>query len=164
MDAIELMMEDQRRLATQFAGTRDTMGPHEAQALLCEIIRTLSVMATVEENLFYPAIAPYATETVLESLEEHHVIQFLLYELADMDPASERFPARLAVLREIVEQHLHKESRDLLPTAQRFLDGVERFELGRRMLDLRERLSIPEPRVTIQFFDREATERPWPEG
>jgi hypothetical protein len=65
--------------------------------------------------LFYPVTL--ATTTTrrrprLESLEEHHVVKWLLDELEQMDPAHERFKAKVTVLIENVRHHVEEEEGD----------------------------------------------------
>ena len=57
--------------------------------------------------MFYPVARATVANTediALESLEEHHIVKWLLSELVDLDPASERFDAKVTVLIENVRQ------------------------------------------------------------
>src|ERR1051326_6653544 len=63
-----------------------------------QIIEELTTHAYIEETVFYPAAREAAPDTaghVLESIEEHHVVVWMLSELAGMDPADERFTAKV---------------------------------------------------------------------
>lgn len=56
-----------------------------------QMTKELTTHAYIEETLFYPAARKAAPDTaghVLESIEEHHVVVWMLSELAGMDPAS----------------------------------------------------------------------------
>jgi hypothetical protein len=69
------------------------------------MVRELAIHAAIEEMLFYPAVrtaalkastraGQSAADTVLESLEEHHIVKWTLSELAKMEPDDERYDPR----------------------------------------------------------------------
>ena len=107
------------------------------------IIRELSVHATVEEVIFYPAIREMAEQKndvddmVLESLEEHHVLKWTLKELEGMDPAHERFDAKVTVLMESVRHHVKEEEKDLFPAVRKLFDRAHLAEMGDAMAELK---------------------------
>ncbi len=97
------------------------------------IIEALSRHAGIEELVFYPAVREQVrgTEsTVLESLEEHHVVKLLLRECEAMDPADERFTAKMTVMMENVRHHVREEERELFPEVRRRLTRARLLELG----------------------------------
>ncbi|HEY3832251.1 MAG TPA: hemerythrin domain-containing protein [Acidimicrobiia bacterium] len=97
------------------------------------IVAALSQHAAIEETVFYPAVRSEvrgADSDVLESLEEHHVVKWLLSELDGMDPAAERFTAKMTVLIENVRHHVREEERDLFPEVRKHLDRERLRELG----------------------------------
>ena len=66
-------------------------------------------------------------DVALESMEEHHVVKWLLSELEDMDPRHERFDAKTTVLIENVRHHVEEEEEEFFPKV--------RDELGRNALN-----------------------------
>lgn len=62
-------------------------------------------------------------ELILEAIEEHHVADVLLKEIRQMDPGDERTKAKLKVLKESIEHHVHEEEDELFPKAQKMMDG-----------------------------------------
>ena len=69
----------------------------------------------------------------MESLEEHHIVKWVLSELDGMDPGAERFDAKVTVLIENVRHHVEEEEGEFFPKV--------RDELGRKALgDLGEAL------------------------
>ena len=101
----------------------------EKRQIVDRIVEELSVHAAIEEQVFYPvarATVPGTEEMALESLEEHHVVKWVLSELADMDPTDERFDAKTTVLIENVRHHVEEEEGEFFPTV--------RSELGRKAL------------------------------
>ncbi len=131
MDAITLLKDDHKTVETLFkrfekAGDRALV---EKRNVVDRIIEELSVHAAVEEQLFYPVIRATVPETEdlsLESLEEHHIVKWVLSELDSMSPEDERFDAKVTVLMENVRHHVEEEEKELFP--------MVRDELGRNAL------------------------------
>ena len=139
MDAITLLKNDHKAVEQLFrrfekAGDNAFVDKRE---IVDRIIEELSVHAAIEEQLFYPvarATVPGTEDIALESLEEHHIVKWVLSELVDLDPAAERFDAKVTVLIENVRHHVEEEETEFFPKV--------RAELGRKALsDLGEALA-----------------------
>ena len=99
-------------------------------------IEQLSVHATIEEQVFYPAIRQGVPETesdVLEALEEHHVVKWTLSELEKMAPTDERFTPKVKVLIEAVRHHATEEEEQLFPRVRDAFTNEQLVELGERL-------------------------------
>src|SRR3954454_6960376 len=113
MDAITLLKDDHKTVEQLFkrfekAGDRATT---EKRRVVDRIIEELSMHAAIEEQVFYPVVRATVDKTedeVLESLEEHHIVKWVLSELERMDPADERFDAKVTVLMENVRHHVRE--------------------------------------------------------
>ncbi|HET6952732.1 MAG TPA: hemerythrin domain-containing protein, partial [Acidimicrobiales bacterium] len=131
MDAITLLKDDHKTVEQLFqrfekAGDRAYA---EKRAVVDRIIEALAVHAAIEEQLFYPVVratVPGTEDVTLESLEEHHIVKWVLSELERMSPEDERFDAKVTVLIENVRHHVREEEDDLFPRV--------RDELGRNAL------------------------------
>ena len=131
MDAITLLKNDHKAVEALFkrfekAGDNAFV---EKRAVVDKIIEELSIHAAVEEQLFYPvtrATVPEVEDVVLESLEEHHIVKWVLSELDSMSPEDERFDAKVTVLIENVRHHVKEEEDEYFPKV--------REELGRNAL------------------------------
>ena len=138
MDAISLLKDDHRsveRLFKRFEKTSDR-AEVERRRIVDDIIKELSVHAEIEETVFYPAVreaVPPTEDTVLESLEEHHVVKWVLSELDGMPADAERFEAKVAVLMENVRHHVKEEESDLFPKVRRALSRGALNEMGEAM-------------------------------
>ncbi len=138
MDAIRMLKDDHKaveRLFKRFEKAGDRAYT-EKRNLVDRIVEELSTHAAIEEQLFYPVVratVPDTEDIALESLEEHHIVKWVLSELDDMDPRSERFDAKVTVLIENVRHHVEEEEQEFFPKV--------RDELGRSALgDLGEAL------------------------
>src|SRR3954463_4857366 len=146
MEATALLQRDHReveQLFKQFEKLTDR-AQKAKQKIVAKIIRELAVHSAVEEMLFYPAVRAAALkatvrtlkeaeDTVLESLEEHHVVKWTLSELEKMSPEDERFDAKVKVLMESVRHHVEEEQEELFPKARRLLGKDLLEQLGERI-------------------------------
>ena len=122
----------------------------EKRRLADQIVEALSKHAAIEEQVFYPvarATVPGTEDVVLESLEEHHIVKWVLSELDGMDPAGERFDAKMTVLIENVRHHVEEEEQEFFPKVRAELDRKALAEVGRAMEAAKELApSHPHPR------------------
>ena len=135
MDAITLLRNDHETVEQLFkrfekAGDRAHV---EKRQIVDRIIEELSVHAAIEEQVFYPvarATVPDTEDIALESLEEHHIVKWVLSELADLDPRDERFDAKVTVLIENVRHHVEEEEDEFFPKVRRELSRKALADLG----------------------------------
>lgn len=138
MDAITLLKDDHKtveRLFKQFekAGEKAYAEKRKIAGRICE---ELSVHAAIEEQLFYPVIRATVDDVealTLESLEEHHIVKWVLSELDDMDPKDERFTAKMTVLMENIRHHVEEEEDELFPKVRQSLGRKDLNDLGDAM-------------------------------
>ena len=135
MDAITLLKHDHKTLEGLFKKFEKT-GPnaHKTQRDLAQkIVKELSVHASIEEKVFYPAIREAVSDTedhVLESLEEHHIVKLVASELDGMKPEHERFRAKMTVLIENVRHHVEEEEGELFPQVRQAMGRKALAEIG----------------------------------
>lgn len=152
MDAITLLKKDHQaveKLFKRFEATSDR-ALVERRTIVDQIIEALSQHAAIEEQLFYPvtrATVDEIDDVVLESLEEHHVVKWLLDELEHMDPAEERFKAKVTVLIENVRHHVEEEEGEYFPKVRSELGRNDLADLGDAMAEARKTAPThPHPR------------------
>ena len=127
MDGIVLLKEDHKavkRLFREFEktqGQRDAGG--EARARRTDHRGADDARVHRGDDLLpgRAAGAPDTTDHVLESVEEHHVVAWLLSELTKLDPADETFDAKVTVLIENVEHHVEEEEKEWFPEVRKAL-------------------------------------------
>jgi hemerythrin-like domain-containing protein len=138
MDAITLLKDDHKTVQKHFRDF-ERSGPralsargHAAQA----VVRELAVHTALEEQLFYPMVrheAGDAEEEILQSVEEHHVVEWLSSEIESMSPYDERFVAKMTVLIENVRPHIEEEENYLFPLVRHALGRTRLGEIGELM-------------------------------
>ncbi|MEV0987883.1 hemerythrin domain-containing protein [Streptomyces sp. NPDC049949] len=112
----------------------------EKRKIADKVIEELTTHTWIEEKIFYPAAREAAPETkdhVLESVEEHHVVLWILSELKDLDPRDDRFDAKMTVLIENVRHHVEEEEeeeeKDWFPDVRKAMGRSRLTELGEQM-------------------------------
>jgi len=136
MKATDLLKKQHKEVKALFKKIENTEEARERRRLMNEIAIALEGHTAIEEEMFYPAVRGLETqkaeEMVLEAFEEHHVVKLVLTELPQVDPADERFEAKMTVLSELVEHHADEEEKEMFKVAQKL--GKEELEaLGEQM-------------------------------
>ena len=137
-DAIVLLKEDHKTVEQLFkkfeqAGDRAYT---TKRRLVDSMISELTTHAYIEETIFYPAArqaVPQTEDHVLESVEEHHVVMWMLSELAKLDAEAENFDAKVTVLIENVRHHVEEEEQEWFPQVRKAMGRKRLQELGERM-------------------------------
>jgi hemerythrin superfamily protein len=131
-DALALLKQDHEKVAQLFKQAEKDEDIQEE--IFSEIKSALTVHATIEEEIFYPAVKKAKSEQtkdeVLEALAEHKQIKALLAELSNMSGDDDSFGPKLKVLKEDVEHHVEEEQDDMFPDAKKYLGEKRLAELG----------------------------------
>ena len=145
MNAIKMLKDDHRKvkqLFREFESAGDT-AHKKKQQIAEQVFQELEIHSKLEEEIFYPAVQAKTDqegkETVLEGIEEHHVVDVLIEELKGMRPEDEPFEAKFTVLVENVEHHIEEEEGEMLPDAEQRL-GSQLEQLGQQMEQRRQQL------------------------
>jgi hemerythrin-like domain-containing protein len=143
-DAIVLLRKDHkeiRSLFRRFEAAGDNAVKTKGQVAK-QIIEALTVHTYIETECLYPEVRtllPDLEDDVLESYEEHHVADVLVFELAALKPSAERFDAKMTVLIENVEHHMDEEEQDWFPKVREGLGRKKLQELGAQMIELKKK-------------------------
>jgi hemerythrin-like domain-containing protein len=136
MKATDLLKKQHREVEGLFKKVEKAEDGQERRQLMDEIRMSLEAHTTIEEEIFYPAVAETGTkkaeEMVNEAFEEHHVVKLVLKELPTVDPQDERFEAKMTVLSELVEHHVDEEEKEMFKIASK-LGKEESEDLAQRM-------------------------------
>src|SRR3954468_19210128 len=138
MDAVTHLRNDHKTVEGLFKKF-EKAGPNAhktKQDLVEKIVEELSIHAAIEEQVLYPAArqaVPDENDLVLESLEEHHIVKWVLSEVDGMDPSDERFTAKVTVLIENVRHHVEEVEGELFPALRKAMKRKELEELAQAM-------------------------------
>jgi iron-sulfur cluster repair protein YtfE (RIC family) len=116
------------------------------KALAETICSALEIHATLEEEIFYPAIRELnGDEAVIKkSVPEHDEMRRLIAELRNTAPTEERHEEVLLKLMRDVIHHVADEESVLLPEAERMITKEQLSNLGTQMTKRRLQLLAPQ--------------------
>jgi iron-sulfur cluster repair protein YtfE (RIC family) len=132
MKATDFLKRQHRELEKTFKEALKSERPRERRQMLQEIQAQIQLHSMLEEQIFYPAYreaaaTKKAAELVAEALEEHHVVDLVLADLAKVEPSAENYEAKITVLMELIEHHVEEEEAEMFPSAEKKL-GKQRLE------------------------------------
>jgi hemerythrin superfamily protein len=149
MNVIELLKKDHDTVEELFKSFEAAKEKEDdsRQEIAHQICRELTVHATVEEELFYPAVDQKAEtddeetqEKVKEADEEHRLVKVLVAEIEGMDTSDDHFDAKVKVLKDVVEHHVEEEEGELFPKTRKLMSSDELEELGEQVEARKEEL------------------------
>ncbi|HEU4499821.1 MAG TPA: hemerythrin domain-containing protein [Sphingomicrobium sp.] len=114
LDAVALLKEDHRTVEDLFAQFEKASGEGRKQKIAQQICLELSVHATIEEEIFYPACEGKVEEDLLkEAFVEHDGAKLLIAEILAGAPSDEFYDSKVTVLQEQIEHHVEEEEKRL---------------------------------------------------
>ena len=134
-DAVALLKADHRKVEDLFEKFESAKSDSVKKTLAMQICTELSVHATIEEEIFYPACAGAIEEDLLnEAYVEHDGAKVIIAELADSGPENEFFGSKVKVLSEMIKHHVKEEEmRSEGMFAQAREAGLDMDALGEKM-------------------------------
>jgi hemerythrin-like domain-containing protein len=107
----------------------------------------LTIHATVEEEIFYPAVREAIDDEDLmdEADVEHANAKNLIAQLEEASPGDDHYDAKVTVLGEMVDHHVKEEEGEIFPKAKKAIDTVSvGAELAERKAELQEEMGMAE--------------------
>ncbi|WP_439517570.1 hemerythrin domain-containing protein [Hydrogenophaga sp.] len=125
-DACTLLDADHKAVKKMFKDYDDLASSKSKSAmqkrldLAREICQELTVHATIEEEIFYPALRAVLKDTDLlaEAEVEHAGAKDLIAQIEAMDEVDEMFDAKVKVLGEYIDHHVKEERNEIFPKAR----------------------------------------------
>jgi hemerythrin superfamily protein len=110
-DAISLLKADHRQVEEWFEQFEKAREDDRKQSLASNICNALTVHATIEEEIFYPAFLAATDDTEIhhEAEIEHKNAKLLIAEIEASGPDDEYFDAKVSVLSEMIKHHVKEE-------------------------------------------------------
>jgi hemerythrin superfamily protein len=145
-NAITLLRADHQKVTDLFEKFEKSRATAKKKVIAQEICKELTVHATIEEEIFYPAAkaALNDTEMVPEALVEHDGVKKLIAEI-EGSVEGEMFEARVKVLSELIKHHVKEEQTELFPAVKK--TSLDLIALGAQLVarktELLEELRIP---------------------
>jgi rRNA-processing protein FCF1 len=140
-NAMTLLKEDHQKVKDLFEKFENTDSSAAKARIVAEVIKELKVHATVEEELFYPALRQKIDdeEGIMEEAdEEHHVAKVLIAELEKMSGHEGHWEAKFTVLSESIRHHIKEEEGEMFGKAKK--TEIDFNVLGSQMAHLKQKL------------------------
>lgn len=156
-DAIALLKDDHRTVEKLFKDFESAKGEGRKEKLAKQICLELSVHASIEEEIFYPACQGTVEEDLLkESYVEHDAAKLLIAEIeAASDQGDEYFDAKVKVLQEEIEHHVEEEEKAGGVFSQARKGKMDLDTLGEQLAARKKELTasykasgVPQPELT----------------
>jgi predicted DNA-binding protein YlxM (UPF0122 family) len=137
MDALKLLKQDHEKVKKMLSQLDETTerANKTRDSVFNQVKRELTIHETIEEEIRYPAFQQQAKmkDIVLESYQEHHVVDLIMGEVGDLSTDDEQWGAKLTVMKENVEHHIEEEEGEMFKKARQLFDQSELDQLGERL-------------------------------
>jgi hemerythrin superfamily protein len=137
LDAVRLLTSDHREVKGLFQDYQ-ALVDHDAsgkkkQPIAELICKLLTVHATIEEEIFYPAAKRKIKDADLidEATVEHASAKDLIAQIESSDPSDDLFDAKVKVLGEYIDHHVKEEESELFPQVRKA--GLDLQALGEQL-------------------------------
>ena len=112
-DAIALLKADHREVEGYFEAFEKARSDDRKQELAEKICTALTVHATIEEEIYYPAFLEATEEEDLhhEAAVEHEGAKRLIADIEASGPDDDYFDAKVTVLSEMIKHHVKEEEQ-----------------------------------------------------
>ena len=124
-DACDLLDADHKAvkaLFKEYASLTESRSRSTAKKrqLADQICKELTVHATIEEEIFYPAVRKAIKDNALlnEATVEHASAKELIAQIKGMDPGDDMFAAKVTVLGEYIDHHVKEERTEMFTKAR----------------------------------------------
>ena len=109
-DAVALLKADHRKVEDLFEKYEKAKSDSVKKSLVEQICTELTVHATIEEEIFYPACTGQIEEdTLTEAYVEHDGAKVIIAELAASGPDNDFYDSKVKVLSEQIKHHVKEE-------------------------------------------------------
>jgi hemerythrin superfamily protein len=142
-DAVAMLKEDHRKVEALFESFEIAKGSDKKKTLAEQICTELTIHATIEEGIFYPACREKIEDQDLldEAYVEHDGAKVLITEILAASPEDEFYDAKVKVLSEMIKHHVkEEEKRSEGLFAQAKEAGLDMEALGAQMAAEKEKL------------------------
>ena len=134
-DAVELLETDHAEVEQMFVQIESLPEGDSRTQLIQGVIRELSVHATIEEQVLYPAVRealPDGEALAQEAIDEHQQVKETLSAIERADAPTER-DQLLVTLMSNVRHHVEEEETELFPQLRASIGASELQEMGGKL-------------------------------
>ncbi len=125
----DLIRMDHTKVNTLFMQIDQTEDPQKIQEYFGQIYKDLSAHATAEEEVVYPAVRPYFSQTQ-NLYDEQAEMKKLLAQIKANSPASSDFKPLVKQLQQVVMDHVREEENDMFPKLRDHFSDAQQKQLA----------------------------------
>lgn len=142
VDAVQLLKSDHREVEAWFEQFGKARLDSKKVDLARKICTALTVHATIEEEIFYPAFLEAVGDEDMhdEAHVEHDGAKKLIAEIEAGAPGQDMWEAKVKVLGEMIKHHVHEEEMRDGMFAKAKKSGLDLDDLGARLSARKEEL------------------------
>jgi DUF438 domain-containing protein len=141
MDIFEAITSDHDKVKHLFEQMEHTSerATSRREKLLHSLSSALLPHMYAEEQFFYQVLLDETSEQehVYEALEEHRAAKMVLSDLTEAAVDDPRWPARLKVLKELVEHHVQEEEGQIFDIARTVIDEERAASAAKRFREMK---------------------------
>ncbi len=142
MNAIEVLSQDHRKVEQLYRQYQQAPTNERKGEVVNEIIRELSVHASIEEEVLYPGVRealPDGDQLAQDSLQEHQSAKEILADLDKMSSDDPQFDHKVGQLMGDFEHHVQDEEGEMFPKLQQALGDDVLSDIGQELEQARKR-------------------------
>ncbi len=130
-DAVSLLKSDHRKVEALFERFEKASRKDQKKKLAQQICSELTIHATIEEEIFYPACRGEVDDDRMDEAHvEHDGAKVLIAEIEAGEPGDEFYDAKVTVLSEMIKHHVKEEEGRDGTFAQARKGGIDSAALG----------------------------------
>lgn len=143
-DALTLLVNDHKQVKTLFRKyeklVKAEAGDDEKKEIAETICTMLTVHATIEEEIFYPAARESLDEQDLldEAEVEHASAKELIAQIQSMEPSEDLYDAKVTVLGEYIDHHVKEEEEEMFKKVRK--SDMDTAAIGQELMARKEEL------------------------
>ncbi|MEG4321042.1 MULTISPECIES: hemerythrin domain-containing protein [unclassified Microcoleus] len=129
MNITEIISMDHRKVDTIFMEIEKTEDPQKLQEFFGQLYKDLSVHAEAEEQIVYPAVRSYFSDTQ-QLYDEQAEMKQMLAHIKALNPSSSDFKGQIQQLKAAVQAHVKEEENDMFPQIRRNLSEAQMEQMA----------------------------------
>jgi hemerythrin superfamily protein len=138
--ATQLIRRDHKKVDGLFSKFEQAKKPDAKQRICAQVTEELEIHATLEEEIFYPAVKKHVGEEELlqEAEQEHQQAKEIISDLKALNAEDDGFDEKFSELVEVVKHHVEEEEGEMLPKVEE--SDMDLAEIGEQMAERKEEL------------------------
>ena len=132
MKATELLVSQHREVEQLFEQL-ESVEEGDEKIVREELARNLIGHMVIEEEMFYPSLRESMPEQISLAEVEHAAARYALAQVLAAQPGDPTFRAKVAVLEQMVRNHVDMEEKEILPRSESTLGSDQHQQLSRGM-------------------------------